>query len=89
MSAIEGDLYLVWSHEHGAWWGPGRNGYTRRLSLAGRYTRAAAVEIATESIPGTADRMGDLPELPVRLADVEAMRERFHARFQVPPQAWE
>lgn len=29
------DTYLVWSHEHGAWWRPGGHGYTTHLSDAG------------------------------------------------------
>jgi hypothetical protein len=67
------DTYLVLSAEHGGWWGPDHCGYTYRLSEAGRYSRADALMICADAIPGTASRMRALPELPVRLADVLAM----------------
>lgn len=38
--------YLVWSNEHGAWWGPDCRGYTRTIANAGRYDRAKALSIA-------------------------------------------
>jgi hypothetical protein len=41
----ESEPYLIWSNEHGAWWRYGREGYTRSLILAGRYTRQEAIEI--------------------------------------------
>jgi ribosomal protein S27AE len=41
--------WLVWSFEHGAWWGPGKCGYTRSLNKAGRYTRLEALEICDEA----------------------------------------
>lgn len=34
--------FLIWSHEHGAWWKPGRWGYTGERDQAGRYTEEAA-----------------------------------------------
>jgi transcriptional regulator with XRE-family HTH domain len=37
--------FLIWSEEHGAWWGPGRTGYTRSIREAGRYSLAEASEI--------------------------------------------
>lgn len=40
-------LYLVWSNEHHAWWKPDERGYTRIIERAGRYTRAAALTIAS------------------------------------------
>lgn len=40
----DGD-WLVFSHEHSAWWRPARRGYTDRTSRAGRYTEAEAREI--------------------------------------------
>jgi hypothetical protein len=36
------DVFVIWSFEHDAWWGPDRTGYTRDLSQAGRYTEADA-----------------------------------------------
>lgn len=64
------DPYLIWSHEHGKWWAPGRAGYTSKISEAGRCTRASALAICVDAIPGTANRLGAMPELPVRLADL-------------------
>lgn len=84
------DVYLVWSNEHTAWWGPGLNGYTRELAKAGRYSLAAALAICTNAMPGTAARLGMLPELPVRLAHVEAMQTEHHARLpNGPAESWE
>ena len=34
--------WIVWSEEHGAFWGPGRSGYVTSLVRAGRYTEAEA-----------------------------------------------
>ena len=42
--------YLVWNFEHGAWWRPGRHGYTDNIEDAGRYSAREAGEIATDSI---------------------------------------
>jgi len=68
------DDYLVWSHERAAWWRSGPGGYTRQIIDAGRYSRDAALEICVKAEPGeTAQRLGVLPELPVRLADLEAI----------------
>ena len=38
--------YVIWSEEHGAWWGPGKMGYTRSFRGAGRYSRLEAEQIA-------------------------------------------
>lgn len=32
-----GQRFLIWSHEHHAWWAPGGNGYTFSREEAGRY----------------------------------------------------
>jgi hypothetical protein len=44
VQASEGRL-LIWSEEHGAWWKPGRIGYTRSIREAGRYSFDEAAEI--------------------------------------------
>jgi len=44
--------YVIWSFEHGQWWGPGHCGYTDYLSEAGRYTAREAGEIVTNSVMG-------------------------------------
>jgi hypothetical protein len=41
--------YVIWSEEHGAWWRPGKRGYTRQLAKAGRYEKAEAEEIVTKA----------------------------------------
>lgn len=87
----ETDLYLIWSHEHTAWWGPAARGYSRKISEAGRYTHSQALAICTEAIPGTSDRLGALPELPIRFGDIEAMVGAFAAaypRFYMDENAW-
>jgi hypothetical protein len=59
--ADTGGTYLVWSHEHGAWWGPGRSGYTKGLQTAGRYSRDDALDICRNAIP-TAGTSGPSPK---------------------------
>lgn len=41
--------WVIWSEEHGAWWAPGEQGYTRFLTSAGRYTRAEAFRICADA----------------------------------------
>ena len=82
------DNYLIWSVEHNGWWGPGRCGYFRELSKAGRYSHAEALAICIRSIPGTSTRLGALPELPVLEADVLAMVEACDEQFGNRPERW-
>jgi hypothetical protein len=72
--------YLIWSNEHGAWWGPGRMGYVKRVADAGRYSPREALEICIKAMPG---RSGSEPlrEIPVRAIDVEFMLERFAGSY--------
>lgn len=42
-------LYLIWSMEHGAWWAPGRMGYSETVVGAGRYTRDEARAIVEDA----------------------------------------
>lgn len=44
-------MYVIWSHQHEAWWGPDRAGYTTDLAEAGRYTLEEAGEIVVPVIP--------------------------------------
>lgn len=74
---ITQDKYLIWSHEHGGWWGPDRCGYPKRFSHAGRYTREQALQICVDAIPGTAARMRALPEIPIKESDIHDMIERY------------
>jgi len=34
--------FLIWSEEHGAWWGPNSHGYTRSMVKAGLYSATEA-----------------------------------------------
>jgi len=82
--------YLIWSNEHAAWWGPDNRGYTKRVSEAGCYTHTEALRICASAMRGTADRLGMLPEVPVRLADVRALQTAYHALYPaLPPGQWE
>jgi hypothetical protein len=85
------DTYLIYSAEHGGqWWGPGGCGYVRRISEAGRYTHADAIAICAKAIPGTSQKIGMLPELPVLLTDVEVMVALYHSAFPGrDPECWE
>lgn len=83
-------VYLIWSNEHRAWWGSDRAGYVSRLSQAGRYSQADALLVCTHAIPGTADRLGMLPEIPVRLFDVLLMlRGPLGEEYEPGEEAWE
>lgn len=42
-------LWLVYSNEHRAWWGPGHHGYTTDTDRAGRYSQAAAAAICAKA----------------------------------------
>lgn len=72
--------YLIWSNEHGAWWGPGYSGYGQRIENAGRYSRLEAIEICSQAMPG---RYGSAPlqEIPVRLEDLQVMLQRFASTY--------
>jgi hypothetical protein len=48
-------------------------GYVARVSQAGRYSREVALTIAGGAMMGTAERLGMLPELPVRESDAVLM----------------
>lgn len=41
--------WLIWSIEHGKWWAPNQNGYTKDRAHAGRYTYDEALEIVTSA----------------------------------------
>jgi hypothetical protein len=84
------DRYLIWSHEHGAWFGPERRGYTLQLAGAGRYSHAEAMDICHNAMPGTSKVLGTLPELPVAEADVLELHRRFREKLpHVPRETWE
>lgn len=72
------DDYLIWSHEHSAWWLRDGIGYTTHLDLAGRYTREAALAICTRAMPGA---HLVLSELPVRAADMQLLCDRYAGQY--------
>lgn len=41
--------YLIWSHEHDAWWRPGGWGYTTNVDEAGRYSLIDASRIVLDA----------------------------------------
>ncbi|KKK82129.1 hypothetical protein LCGC14_2806510, partial [marine sediment metagenome] len=43
--------YVIWSHEHQAWWRPDCCGYTQEVSEAGKYTKAEAGNIVASATP--------------------------------------
>lgn len=45
MAMRDKPLWLVWSNEHKAWWGPRRHGYYVDIAAAGRYSYDDAVDI--------------------------------------------
>ena len=45
----ENRFWLVWSNEHGAWWGPARWGYEREIARAGRYLEPEADDIVDKA----------------------------------------
>lgn len=55
--------WLIWSHEHAAWWRPASSGYTTAVSQAGRYSIGEAIEICRCASRGEGvcwiDNMGD------------------------------
>lgn len=66
------ERYLIWSHEHSGWWGPGERGYCPEFPEAGVYTRAEALRICARA--SIARPNGPYNELPVRLADLVEFR---------------
>lgn len=78
----DGEPYLVFSLEHRAWWRAKRAGYCRDVMHAGRYSRKDAMTICADAVPGTAVRLGLLPELPVRLSDLAMIRELTPERWR-------
>ena len=84
------DAYLVWSHEHAAWWAPALGGYTKSLTAARVFSRHEALLVCTEAMPGAARKMGTLPELPVRREDAVMLRDRYRGMCPgLPAEAWQ
>lgn len=45
-ATLTAPTWLVWSNEHGAWWGPSRCDYVSGIEAAGRYSLEEAMEIS-------------------------------------------
>jgi hypothetical protein len=52
--------WLIWSNDHGTWWGPNRGGYTRVVKDAGRYTLAEAWQIMRARDFRCGSKLGEL-----------------------------
>ena len=53
--------WLIWSHEHQAWWRGNFSGYTRHIEAAGRYSRIDAERICCEATRGQRKFADDPP----------------------------
>lgn len=88
--AADDKTHLVWSNEHRGWWAPARFGYVRSHQQAGRYSHAEALAIASNALPGNTTPPGMLPEIPVALADIETVKQRFDTAYpDHEPEPWE
>lgn len=47
--------WLIWSIEHGMWWGENDNGYVQQRNKAGRYTFERAMKIVSGANIGLHD----------------------------------
>lgn len=65
MTDTDQPSYLIYSHEHRAWWKPGRRGYTINLFETGIYPGDEAERICADAcygwLHGEKPRYGDLP----------------------------
>lgn len=76
-------VYLIWSNEHAAWWGPNRRGYTTSIGAAGRYSADEAKAIF-EQANGHLRPEDELREVPVlapeALVPMREIGRRLHAQ---------
>lgn len=79
-------ICLIWSNEHRLWRGPDDEDYTGRLSRAGRYPLGVALRICRQAILVSGHRLAALPEIPVRLDDVLALRDHLVITRGTPPE---
>ena len=56
------DLYVIWSLQAAAWWGPEAHGYVSHLKDAGRFSRDVAIRLCAGAVLSAPP--GSLPELP-------------------------
>lgn len=72
--ARSGAVWLVWSNEHSAWWGPNASGYYTDIEAAGRYDLNGALRCCASRSRGSVppEIMVPSPELIKALADPPA-----------------
>jgi hypothetical protein len=75
----DNEVYLIWSHEHSAWWRPKRCGYTTHLKSAGRYPKDEALRICVSAHDGWSEGKPP-PEIPVREQDALTVSELHHVK---------
>ncbi|MGE0231744.1 MAG: hypothetical protein AB7O39_03365 [Flavobacteriaceae bacterium] len=63
------DRYVIWSHEHSAWWRPESRGYAKAIEDAGVYDRDEALLICHNARDGWHPREAPT-ELPIRISDL-------------------
>lgn len=61
LAVLSAPMWLVWSNEHAAWWGPNRCHYYTDVSAAGRYTLEEAMEISKVRIGSLKTRQTGSP----------------------------
>lgn len=64
-------VYLVWSNEHGAWWGHNQCGYNAHVKDAGRYSLEEAIRCCDRRSWGGNWRVP--PELPIHVDAANAL----------------
>ena len=70
------DDYLIWSHEHAAWWKAGGLGYTADIARSGVYSREEAIAIVRGA---TQDWTRPPNEIAVAIVDLPDEAQRLPA----------
>jgi hypothetical protein len=80
VAANSGDIYLIWSNEHRAFWRTGRFGYTPKVAEAQRFSQHEALNVCLAAMPGRRDGC-PLNDMPVRLKDVMFLVDYFYGEL--------
>ena len=73
--------FLIWSHEHGGWWGPNHRGYVQRAEDAGRYSLEEAANIVADHYP-PGEQVAVLASLANNPRTVDGLRARTNRALQ-------